>query len=519
MERYELLNKIAQPVDMLLGGSLELARKAGVYDKVRETLVAMIKQNMMNDFEKKFNLEILGTENVPASGGAIVAANHQSWLDAQVLGASSERELHFMAKSEFVEWPVLSKLIDLTQSVFIRRGGDSEGLQDVVNRLKEGWLVAIFPEGTIPGEEEVSRDELEPETGLLRGKSGVVRLAIMAGVPIIPVGVSGTGQAFPPEMYPRLEMPPMQKSVPITIKYGKPIHFKEKDIQKVDREKLREYTSKVMKEISALIDHKRCFIPIELPIKKPDTSGLKYYPKKTGKSEYGVLALHGFTSAIDTVSGIEPFLKEKKIPYRFPILRGHGTIPHNLVGVTFQDWYDDAEKALLELYERAEKIIVVGLSMGGLVSIELGINHPDKVSNVVLIAAALKFADPMSVLSPALAKVFKFWDSPNSYNDEYMKEKNNRNYSFFATDSFASLLEASKEVEKRLPLFDRPVLILQSKKDTVVDPKAAKVIYSKIKSKDKKIAWFNESGHEMCLDLEADAVLKTIDDYISKVVG
>ncbi|HOX29136.1 MAG TPA: lysophospholipid acyltransferase family protein, partial [bacterium] len=287
MERYELLNKVARPVDMMLGGALEVAKATGIYQPVREAIVHMIKKSMMDGFTKNNNIEILGVENVPVEGGAIIAANHQSWLDVQALGSSSEREIHFIAKSEFTDWPILSKMIDLTESVFIRRGGDDEGITEVVNRLKEGWLLGIFPEGTIPGEEEVSRDELEPETGLLKGKTGVVRLAIMAGVPIIPVGVSGTGQAFPPEMYPRLEMPPIQKKAPITLKYGKPIYFDDKDISKVSHEKLREYTNNVMKEISNLIDFNRCFVPIEVPIKKPDTSGLRSYPVKDGKSEYG----------------------------------------------------------------------------------------------------------------------------------------------------------------------------------------------------------------------------------------
>jgi len=519
MERYEALNKIAKPVDMAFGGALELARRVGVYEPLREAVVTMIKQNMYSGFTKNNSLEVIGMENVPAEGGAIVAANHQSWLDVQALGSSSERDMHFMAKSEFAEWPILSKLIDLSESVFIRRGGDKDGLDYIIDKLKAGWLVMIFPEGTIPGEEEVMRDQLDPRTGLLPGKSGVVRLAIEAGVPIIPCGISGTGQAFPPEMYPRFEMPPIQQPVPITIRYGKPIHFKEKSLEGVDRETIKKHTQKVMAEISKLIDHKRCFVPIEVPMKKPDLSGLKYYPKKEGKSEWGALVLHGFTSSLDCVRGIEPFLKARKMAYRFPILRGHGAVPHDLAGVTYEDWVEDAEKALLELSKHAKKIVVIGLSMGGLVSLDLGIKYPELVSNVVTMAAALKFADPLSPLSPVLAKVFKYWWSPNSYTDLNLKAERDTNYPFFATDSFASLYDASKQVEQRLDGFDRPIMILQSKSDTVVSPEAAKVIYKKISSTDKEIVWFKKSGHELGLDLEADAVFAKIDEYLGKVTG
>lgn len=517
MERYELLNRMAKPIDMILEGAFNLARTAGVYDPFKTALRDMIKKNMLNNFTKNHNLEILGEENIPEEGGAVVASNHQSWLDAQVLGSSCKRDLHFIAKSDFVDWPILRQIIELSDSVFIRRGGDKEGLADVIDKLQQGWLVGIFPEGTIPGEEEILRSELEPETGFLQGKTGAVRLAIAAGVPVIPVGVSGTGQAFPPEAYPRFEMLPIEKPVPVTVHYGKPIYFKEKNLEDVSREKLREYTDKVMKEISKLVDHKRCFIPIEVPMKKFNTEGLKYYPKKQGKSEWGALVLHGFTSSLDCVSGIAPYLKKRKIAYRFPILRGHGAMPHDMVGAGFSDWYEDAENALVELSKHAKNIIVMGLSMGGLVAIDLGINHPKHVNNVVLVAAALKFADPLSAMTPILSKIFKYWESPNSYTDQTLKEERDKNYPVFATGSFASLYDTSKEIEKRLYKFDRPVLILQSKNDTVVDPKAAKIIHNKIASKDKQIKWFKTSGHEMLLDLEADAALEAIDEYVAKV--
>ncbi|MEW6203610.1 MAG: alpha/beta fold hydrolase [bacterium] len=520
MERYEALNVFARPVDMAIGGVMKAAKAVGAYEPVREWLYGRIKSGLLAGFKKKNNLEVIGLENVPPDSGAIIAANHQSWLDAQVLGSSSERDLHFIAKNDFVEWPVLSKFIELTESVYIRRGGDAEGLADVIERLKEGWLIAIFPEGTIAGEEETGRDQLDPRTGLLKGHSGMVRMAIAGGVPIIPVGISGTGQALPPEAYPRLEMPPLQKSIPVTIRYGKPIYFNGYSIDSIDRETLRRLTDDVMIEISKLVDHDRCFIPLEVPLKEPDTTGIVYYPETKKKAQFGVLVLHGFTSHLDCVRGIEPFVKELGIPYRFPILRGHGTVPHDLVGVTAQDWYDDAEAALNELLEHCEQVIVCGLSMGGLVALELGMNHKEEISNVVLIAPALKFADRLTTLTPLLSKMFKFWESPDSYNDAELEKERNRNYRIFATGSFASLYKYARKIEKRLDEFDRPVLILHSKKDKVIAPRAARIIYSKIAtpSAQKKIVWFKRSGHEMCLDLEAEAVLRTIGDHIAQAV-
>ena len=70
--------------------------------------------------------------HVPSDGGVVLASNHQSWLDVQVLGASCPRRVHFVAKSEFRDWPVLRHLIELSQSIFVKRGGDAQGLEAIL---------------------------------------------------------------------------------------------------------------------------------------------------------------------------------------------------------------------------------------------------------------------------------------------------------------------------------------------------------------------------------------------------
>src|SRR5262249_44766729 len=229
----------------------------------------------------------------------------------------------------------------------------------------------------------------EKDTGLLRGKTGVVRLALKAGVPIVPVGLTGTGKAFPPEAYPRMEIAPLPKPYPVKIKVGKPITFNGHTGKELTREELREQTKRVMKAISHLVDHKQNYIPLDVPVKE-----LPRYNK------LGVLVLHGFTSHLKTVDGLKPYLEKHSLKSSFPILRGHGTRFQDLNGVTSRDWVADAEKALLDLSKTVDKVVVVGLSMGGLVALELGLKHPDKIAGVVTVGAALKFADPLSALTP-----------------------------------------------------------------------------------------------------------------------
>jgi carboxylesterase len=518
MERWEMLNSVLMPVDWALRVPIRLMKIAHAYMPFRDWLYRQVREMLFAQFRRDFDLEVMGEENVPETGGVIVAANHQSWLDPQVLAVSSKRKVHFIAKAMFKGWPILPIVYELNETLYIRRGGDEHGVEEVVEALKAGHLVGIFPEGTIPGEEDIPRAELEPDTGLLRGKTGMVRMAIRAGVPIVPLGISGTGAAFPPEAFPRMEMPPIRRRFPVTLRYGKPIRF---DIrpEEITHDNLRELTHSVMAKISELVDHGRDFVPVRsLPLKPVEPLAYTPKPAKGKKVPFGVLVVHGFTSSLECVSGLVPYLKNRKIPYRFPILRGHSAQPQDMVGTTHRDWYADAEAALAELMDITEKVIVIGLSMGGLVALELGMNNPGAVSHVVLVAPALRFVDPLAFFAPVLSRIFPFWPSPSAYHDRDRELRQNRNYRIFATDAFASLYEYAGIVEKRLPEFDRPLLILQSRADQVVEPESARIIYNRIASRQKRILWFEESGHEMLLDMEAEAVKSAIDEYIASVV-
>ncbi len=503
IEKHERLNQLLRPLDMGVGAGVSVLKKLNVYDPLRQGIFEGAKKLVGLNLKKLHKLNVQGLENLPKTGGAILASNHQSWLDAQVLGVGIPRKVCFLAKSEFVDWPLLRHLIELSDSIFIRRGGDEKGLEEAVRRLRNGELICIFPESTIPGEEDIPRSAVEKDTGLLKGKTGAVRLAIKAGVPIVPIGLSGTGKAFPPEAYPRMEIAPFPKPLPVSIKIGKPIHFNGSAGKELSREELREDTKKVMKAISHLVDHSQNYIPMEVPLKD-----LPRYNK------VGVLVLHGFTSHLKTVDGLKPYLDKHHIKSVFPVLRGHGTKFKDLEGVTHRDWYADAEKALLTLSKSVDKVIVVGLSMGGLVALELATKHAQKLAGLVVVAPALKFADPFSVLTPLLSKVVPYWPSPNAFHDKKLS-KLSQNYKWFPTSAFASLYEYSQKIEKELPKVKTPILILHSKKDQVIAPKTANIIYENVSSEYRDIKWFYKSGHEMMQDLESKEVFESIMNFIS----
>jgi carboxylesterase len=502
MDRERIANLLLKPPDFLLGTALAGLRRTGKLEVASEKIYELAQSALRLQFEKMNSLKVEGVENIPTCGGLILASNHQSWLDVQVLVAASPRRITFIAKSEFEHWPVLRHLIALSQSVFIRRGGDDEGLRAVVAELQSGKVVAIYPEGTIPGEENIPRHAVDPRTGLLRGHTGAVRLSLSAGVPIVPVGVSGTGRALPPEVYPRLELLRLPSNAPITIRFGRPIQPTLPADGQVTGTLLRELTDQLMMEISALVDHHQNYVPIEVPI-----------PRLPKHDHLGVLLLHGFTSSVDAVDRLQPYLASEKIEVERPVLRGHGTRYQDLSGVTARDWYQDAEAAFLRLASRVDRVIVVGFSMGGLLALELGMSYPERIAGLVTLGAALRFRDRLAGLSPVLSRMIPYWPSPNSFCDPECAKKNT-NYPKFATDAFASLYEYSKEIERRLPEVNVPIRVIHSKKDQVIDPISANLIYEGVSSAHREIVWFERSGHEMLMDLEADDVCRSVLEFV-----
>ena len=524
MEKFELLNETLKPIDKVLDLSFSALRKANLYAPMKNSAYAALKVMLSAQFKLNHKLRVYGAENVPREGGILYAMNHQSWLDAQVVTAASPRKVSFLAKAEFTNWPIMHHIIDLADAVYIKRGGDDDALEQVSKRLRDGLCVGIFPEGTIPGEEDFSRWDLEPETGLLRGKSGVVRLALKAGIPIVPVGVSGTGKAFPPEAYPRLQELPMVKPFPIEVRFGEPIYLKHRATDDIGYEQLRGMTDRVMRAISHVVDHSMGYIPMTVPIETKDKPGrIPPTPYKnkplTEKTRVGVLVLHGFTSHISCVSDLRFTLDEMGLPYRMPILRGHGGEWKDLKGVKSEDWYEDAEDSLLDLMSECRKVVVVGLSMGGLVALNLTARHRSRIIGVVSIAAALKFKDPLAGASSLMAKIVPSWPAPNSFVDKGLKEQRNRNYPKFPTKAFVELYRFAKETENNLSFVAADTLVIHSRKDQIVHPRAADIIYAKIASKNKEQVWFEESGHEMLLDLEAAKVINVVGDFIRKIAG
>ncbi len=262
----KLILKIAWAIDWVFRIFNRIVITLGLRELVTTLLRGVTRVLLFTIHKLYFRLEIIGHSNIPKVGGVLLAVNHQSYLDPPLVGICAWRRVTFISKIENFKIPILGPLMEIGGAYPVVRGGDDAALETFIDLLKKGHLMSIFPEGTIPAEEEIPRSAIEPKTGLLKGKTGVIRLALKARVPIVPVGLSGTGRALCPEAVPRGQTLPIPKPVKITVRYGKPIDLSRYYDVPVTKELLRELTDQVMLEISQLVDHTRNFIPMTVPV-------------------------------------------------------------------------------------------------------------------------------------------------------------------------------------------------------------------------------------------------------------
>lgn len=129
-----------------------------------------------------FHLEVIGAENWPAAGPALVASNHGSNFDPVIVGIAFPGEIRWMAKSELWKVPVLGWLISKLGAFPVKRGeADREAIREARSLLQQGFIVGMFPEGT--RQRDGNLGEAQPGAGLL---------ALEPGIPVIPVRVRGT---------------------------------------------------------------------------------------------------------------------------------------------------------------------------------------------------------------------------------------------------------------------------------------------------------------------------------------
>ncbi|GAA3087803.1 1-acyl-sn-glycerol-3-phosphate acyltransferase [Kribbella aluminosa] len=201
-----------------------------------------------------FRPRVTGLEHVPTEGPALLVSNHLAFCDSIFLPVSVPRQIVFPAKSEYFNGPGLKgKLVatffrSVGQIPIDRSGGRASlaALNTGLGILEQGGLFGIYPEGT-----------RSPDGRLYKGKTGVARMAIVAGVPVIPVAMIDTEKLQPagrmkPTLFHREKGRLLPRLVRPGVAFGEPMDFSRYEGMERDRFVLRSVTDEIMYALMGL---------------------------------------------------------------------------------------------------------------------------------------------------------------------------------------------------------------------------------------------------------------------------
>ena len=181
-----------------------------------------------------FRHRTLHREHIPESGGALIVANHVSYLDPSMVGASFRRPIYYLARKSLFKG-FLAWLLPRIQVLPLDRGkGDLASLKRILRLLKEGNRVLIFPEGT-----------RSPDGALQCAEAGVGFIISKCEVPVVPIRIFGAFDCFPrTARFPRPGR--------ITIVSGPPVDFTQIPPELTGRDRHQAYADQVMKALAEI---------------------------------------------------------------------------------------------------------------------------------------------------------------------------------------------------------------------------------------------------------------------------
>jgi len=153
-----------------------------------EWVIGALRPTILGLSRALWRISFRGVEHVPEGGGLIIAANHQTYVDPFWVGARVKRPVRFLAWSEAFKWPLMGKALELLGAwpIVLDRGNPTAHRRSL-QWLRAGGAIMIFPEG--------QRAYADGEFS--RFKAGAVRLAMEAGVPVLPVTIRGGERVWP----------------------------------------------------------------------------------------------------------------------------------------------------------------------------------------------------------------------------------------------------------------------------------------------------------------------------------
>ncbi len=254
-------------------------------------------------------------------------------------------------------------------------------------------------------------------------------------------------------------------------------------------------------------------------------------------NDVGVLLLHGFTGSPAEMRPLGEFLSLQGHASKAPLLPKHGGMPHDLKGARWEDWANEAKRALDALSRDYKDVYVAGLSMGGLLALHLAAMQTHaSIRGIVIMAAPAAINDSRA----KLVKVARFFvpyyyplkgadfsdpgfraglqkrmgDGGQVDFDDPRVQKEIAKGVKIPVSAIHELLELNAVVMGQLAQVKVPALLFQGKHDEVVSPNSAEAIFGGLGSPEKRVVWLENSGHVLPHEPDHARMFQEIEQFI-----
>ena len=252
-----------------------------------------------------------------------------------------------------------------------------------------------------------------------------------------------------------------------------------------------------------------------MPGDSPVLSGTEAW-SAVGSNGCGALVLHGFTGNPRSMRSLAEAMASAGFSVELPLLPGHGTHVDDMVPTRWDDWFRHVASTYADLAARTDRVVVLGLSMGGTLATALALAHPEIAGLVLVNAAVEPMAQEFRDLLTQMAEVAEVM--PAIGNDIALPGVTEGAYDATPLRALLSLGDAGVAMAPRLSEITMPCLLLNSAQDHVVAPTAAEFFASRVAGPVERIT-LEKSFHVATMDFDAELIEQKSVEFAHRVCG
>lgn len=252
-------------------------------------------------------------------------------------------------------------------------------------------------------------------------------------------------------------------------------------------------------------------------------SGAPYLLAPEGHTRTGVLLVHGFLASPAELSDFGRQLAGPQVTVMGVRLAGHGTSPWDLKQRNWRDWLNSVRRGYRILAAFCDRIVVVGFSMGGALSLRFAAEHPEKLTGVASVSAPIAYRDRGMAFVPLVHNLNKLASWLPSFEGimpfrENDSEHPDINYRHVPINGLYQMRTLTDNLQNHLPEIDVPTMIIQGNEDPVVEPESGRIIYNKLAVADKALHWVASDRHGI-LNEDIGETRTLLRDFIGRLTA